>query len=121
MGVGPAPRLGASIAGPKAGMTPALPWLGCSSLGSNAMEGLTPSFYRASPNCPWIRQDPALGASLAPGAPGAEQLLLQPAARGGRGSGGSHGTAAAVSFSTFVSIFPKTRGGRRVGFGDFQN
>lgn len=48
-GVGPAPRLGPSIEhGPKTGVSPALPWLGCSLWGS---RNLTPSECSSFPNC----------------------------------------------------------------------
>lgn len=38
-----------------------------------------------------------------------------------QGQWGVPGVVAAVSFSTFISIFARARGGRRVGFGDLQN
>lgn len=71
------------------------------------MEGLTPSFYRPSPNCPWIRQDPALGASLAPGAPVGEQLLLQPAAGGGGAVGAPMGLRPLSVLAHLSPSFPR--------------
>lgn len=116
-GAGPALDLGPSIAGPKAGVTPALPWLGCSPLGSNAAEGLTPSLCSACPNCPRSRQDLAREAPPAPG--GSEGRAAPAPAGGGRGSGGSCRAAAAVSFSTLGLQVPQDGGGRRGGIWGF--